>query len=154
MSAGDQCTVGPDGNLLPASSITWFNDPDDEDALPPTSTSTKATSITHHFPFRISNRVPRPSARASDPNNVEALKRKPSRDLDHRTSRSSLSRSSTRTELDADGDELPELEDVSDSEDEGDSDPEKEDEDDEEEEDVEAAYEALKPLRVVTPIAL
>ena len=28
-SAGDQCALGPDGNLLDTSEIVWVNDPDD-----------------------------------------------------------------------------------------------------------------------------
>ncbi|KAJ7857360.1 hypothetical protein B0H13DRAFT_2356985 [Mycena leptocephala] len=146
MSAGDQCAIGPDGNLLLASSINCFDAPDNKDPLLPTSTSTKATSVTDHFPCPTSNRIPRTSsARASDPNNIDSLKHQASRDLDQLRSTFCL-RSSTRTELDDDGDGMPELEDVSDSEDEGDSNPEAEDDEDEEEEDVEAASEALQPL--------
>jgi hypothetical protein len=31
----DQCAVGPDGRLLDASQIQFFNDPDDSTPLPP-----------------------------------------------------------------------------------------------------------------------
>ncbi|RXW19302.1 hypothetical protein EST38_g6551 [Candolleomyces aberdarensis] len=34
-NSDDQCTLGPDGRLLPASQITFYNDPDDPTPLPP-----------------------------------------------------------------------------------------------------------------------
>jgi hypothetical protein len=34
----DSCALGPDGNLLDASEIPWYNDPDDPHPIPPLST--------------------------------------------------------------------------------------------------------------------
>lgn len=34
------CAIGPDGNLLDASQIPWFRDPDDVEPMPPVSRST------------------------------------------------------------------------------------------------------------------
>ncbi|KAJ7455600.1 hypothetical protein B0H11DRAFT_2322331 [Mycena galericulata] len=34
MASSDQCAVGPDGQLLPASAIVWYDDPDDKIPLP------------------------------------------------------------------------------------------------------------------------
>ena len=86
--ASDSCAVAPDGTLLDASQILWFNDPDDDKPM------VTATSLTaqHHVPAtmldsfftkvppaaRRSTRAPRPSTKAIDPNNLMALKRKPS----------------------------------------------------------------------------
>ncbi|KAF7372131.1 hypothetical protein MVEN_00072000 [Mycena venus] len=127
MSVGVQCAVGPDGQLLPASEIIFYNDPDDDHPLPPVKTSsTKATNITEFFQRRSSSRISRPSARVSDPNNAEsALKRKAPWDLDQprsfaRAHTSHAARSSSPSELDDDGDEIPSLRDASDSEDDGD----------------------------------
>jgi hypothetical protein len=82
MAVGDQCAVGPDGQLLPSSEIIFYNDPDDDHPLPPVKTSsTRATNITEFFQRRSSGQISRPSARVSDPNNAEsALKRKASRE--------------------------------------------------------------------------
>lgn len=74
------CAVGPDGNLLDASEIVWFNDPDDETPL------STAKGLGNRSPSpkiagsRRPQRAVRPSAKASDPNNAEstkAPKRKP-----------------------------------------------------------------------------
>ncbi|KAJ7937500.1 hypothetical protein B0H13DRAFT_1852467 [Mycena leptocephala] len=40
MSSGDQCAVGPDGNLLDAADIAFYNDPDDANPVPNVSRST------------------------------------------------------------------------------------------------------------------
>jgi hypothetical protein len=79
----DQCAVAVDGSLLDASEIVFYNDPDDDTPLP---NSNSATTSTHLHPFfqgspapskivagsRRSARVTRPSARITDPNNLEA----------------------------------------------------------------------------------
>jgi hypothetical protein len=149
MSSSDQCAVGPDGNLLPASGIVWYNDPADVTPLPPAPSSPKGTQIDDFFPRRTSTRVPRPSARAADPNNTEAVKRKASRDLNDRCSKARARTSSESTEstpeLDDDGDEIPDLKDASDSEDDDDAVEGGEDGEDDEA-DVEAAYQATKEL--------
>ena len=36
---GDQCAIGPLGNLLDASEIEWHNDPDDPEPLPRTAST-------------------------------------------------------------------------------------------------------------------
>jgi len=87
--ASDNCTVGPDGKLLDASQIVWYKDPDDDEPMALAATSstaqcqistftldsfvTKGPPATHH-----STRAPCPSTKAIDPDNVMALKRKPS----------------------------------------------------------------------------
>jgi hypothetical protein len=93
-SSTSQCAVGLDGTLLDASDIQWFNDPDDDDPLPPVSSSgptppengAVSPSRREIHPFfkpsappagiiagaRRSTRAIRPSARAIDPNNIEA----------------------------------------------------------------------------------
>ncbi|KAJ7873014.1 hypothetical protein B0H13DRAFT_1895123 [Mycena leptocephala] len=45
MSAGDQCALGPDGKLLPASEIAFYNDPDDEHPLPPVKPSSQKLRV-------------------------------------------------------------------------------------------------------------
>jgi hypothetical protein len=47
MATSDQCAVGADGNLLDASAITFYNDPDDDTPLPTSS----ATPSTQMHPF-------------------------------------------------------------------------------------------------------
>jgi len=37
-ASADQPALGPDGQLLDASSITWYNDPDDPHPIQPTIT--------------------------------------------------------------------------------------------------------------------
>jgi hypothetical protein len=79
----DQCAVAADGSLLDASEILFYNDPDDNTPLP---NSNSAATSTHLHPFfqgspaprkivagsRRSARVTHPSARITDPNNLEA----------------------------------------------------------------------------------
>jgi hypothetical protein len=90
--ASDNCAVGPDGKLLDASQIVWFNDPDDDEPMAPATTSSMAqrqhqVSMTMLDSFvtkappaaRRSTRAPRPSTKAIDPDNIMALKRKPSK---------------------------------------------------------------------------
>jgi len=82
---------GSDGNLLDASQIPWFNDPDDDQPIAPTSSSaqrqasasrtvTTLDSFVTKVPpaMRRSTRAPRPSTKAIDPDNIMALKRKSS----------------------------------------------------------------------------
>ena len=82
LTSSDQCALGPDGKLLDASEIVWVNDPDD--LMPIASAAVDATVLPPH-PFfrggpppavmvagsRRSARVPQPSKRALDPDNVE-----------------------------------------------------------------------------------
>jgi hypothetical protein len=74
------CAVGPDGTLLDASKIVWYNDADDDAPL------STAKGLANRLPSpkiassRRPQRTVRPSAKASDPNNAEsskAPKRKP-----------------------------------------------------------------------------
>ncbi|KAJ7236161.1 hypothetical protein C8J57DRAFT_1530264 [Mycena rebaudengoi] len=68
----EQCAVGPDGKLLDAKTIVWYNDPDDAQPLPTAPTST----IPSFFGPRRTGRVSVPSARVTDPDNAEKGKRK------------------------------------------------------------------------------
>jgi hypothetical protein len=61
--SADQAALGPDGQLLDASKITWYNDPDDSHPIQPVSTSSKVqegkvelfhTFVTAHFLLRSS----------------------------------------------------------------------------------------------------
>jgi len=79
MPTSEQCALGPDGKMLDASEIVWVNDPDD---LMPTAPIQQArVDATAGNPppavmiagSRRSARVPRPSKRALDPDNVECL---------------------------------------------------------------------------------
>ena len=84
--ASDNCAVGPDGQLLDASKITWYNDPDDDmpmaltTTLPSTvqgwpSVTTLNSFVTKVTPTtRRSARAPRPSTKLIDPDNVMTLK--------------------------------------------------------------------------------
>ena len=88
--APDNCAVGPDGQLLDASKITWYNDPDDDTPMAPTTTlpstvqgrpsvTTLDSFVTKVAPAtRRSARAPRPSTKLIDPDNVMTLKRKAS----------------------------------------------------------------------------
>jgi hypothetical protein len=89
-----QCAVGPDGELLDASKIDWYHDPDDDCPLPSVSSAVPVTpgssAVTSSDPkihpffqskglpaaivagSRRSTRAIRPSTRLIDPNNVEA----------------------------------------------------------------------------------
>jgi hypothetical protein len=77
------CAVGPDGKLLDASEIDWFRDRDDVEPMVPANTSSTVQTSLDAFlteapapSARRSNRVPQPSAKAIDPNNAMATKRK------------------------------------------------------------------------------
>ena len=78
------CAIGPDGSLKDASEIEWFNDADDEQ---PISVPVAKVSNPLHLFFtgtaapsvfvagaRRSARVPRPSMRILDPDNVAISK--------------------------------------------------------------------------------
>ena len=79
-ASSEQCAVAVDGSLLDASAIVCYNDPDDDTPLP---SSKSATTLTQVHPFfqgglapaaaRCSTCVAHPSARVTDPNNLEAL---------------------------------------------------------------------------------
>jgi len=83
MATSDQCAVAADGSLLDASDIIFYNDPDDDNPLPNSNSATTSTQVHPFFrrgpaPSKIvagsrrSARVARPSARITDPNNLEA----------------------------------------------------------------------------------
>jgi hypothetical protein len=84
VAPGDQCAVAADGSLLDASEIVFYNDADDDTPLPNSNsgmTSTRLRPFLQGGPApskivagsRRSTRVPRPSARITDPNNLETL---------------------------------------------------------------------------------
>jgi hypothetical protein len=78
------CAIGPDGKLLDASEIDWVNDPDNDELLPVVTTSSTAQPSLDSFitklpvPARRSTRAVHPSAKAIDPDNAMASKRKSS----------------------------------------------------------------------------
>ncbi|KAJ6622351.1 hypothetical protein B0H10DRAFT_2214484 [Mycena sp. CBHHK59/15] len=79
MSSTDQCARGPDGELLDASKIKFYHDPDDDTPLPPvpdasTPAGGQATQIDQYF--RRSERSRKQSSRLTDPNNAVNVKRK------------------------------------------------------------------------------
>lgn len=41
----ETCALGPDGQLLDASEITWFNDPDDAQPIQPTPPTAPTPSV-------------------------------------------------------------------------------------------------------------
>ena len=89
--ASDNCAVGSDGNLLDTSQILWFNNPDNDQPIAPTSLSAQcqasaSQTVTTLDSFvtkvppaaRRSTCAPHPSTKAIDPDNIMALKRKSS----------------------------------------------------------------------------
>ena len=82
------CAEGSDGELLEASEITWYHDPDDTEPIPPTPASAissspsqlSASTLDAFFTnvpsaqkvagSRRSTRIPRPSVRVTDPENA------------------------------------------------------------------------------------
>jgi hypothetical protein len=89
MSSSDQCALGPDGNLLDASEIVWQHDPDDPTPLMPPP-SPKPTTLHAFFRggaapalevggSRRSVRVPKPSKRVLDADNVESASKSTSK---------------------------------------------------------------------------
>ncbi|KAJ7729562.1 hypothetical protein B0H16DRAFT_1893824 [Mycena metata] len=142
----DQCALGPDGKLLDAKDIVFFNDPDDLHPLPKNPKPVLVpTSIKKFFGSadgpRRSSRVSVPSARTTDPNNAESLKRKADTTLtSHRPSQ--RTRHATETDNDDSGvDTEPEdndvdMVDISSSSSVA-GDPEEEDEEEEEQEEGE-----------------
>ncbi|KAH9006650.1 hypothetical protein EDB83DRAFT_2532949 [Lactarius deliciosus] len=86
MATSDQCAVAADGSLLDASAIPFYNDPDDDNPLPTSSTTSNSATPRQGGPpakplapskiaagSRRSGCIPRPSSRLTDPNNLEAL---------------------------------------------------------------------------------
>ncbi|KAF8868531.1 hypothetical protein BD779DRAFT_1415765, partial [Infundibulicybe gibba] len=81
------CAVGPDGKLLDASEIQFFNDADDITPISGPATVPTPSTIPGVHPFftrgssparlvagiRRTARIPRPSAKATDPNNMESV---------------------------------------------------------------------------------
>ncbi|CAK5277162.1 unnamed protein product [Mycena citricolor] len=162
--ADEQCAVGPDGQLLPADQITFYNDVDDSEPLLPSkpvahsaSVRGRPRTIADHFyaPCRTSSCTRNASVRAVDPNNVagKSGKRKASGNVPCAASKSScsslhapsasscaasrLSRASSPDPTDQDTN-MPDLVDASNIEDgEG-------DEGDKEEAEFQAAYEDAK----------
>jgi hypothetical protein len=83
MTTSPGCAQGPDGCLLDASKITWYNDPDDSEPLPTTSRTMHASPVTKIAGSRRSGRSLQPSARIRDPENAATpllLKCKPDND--------------------------------------------------------------------------
>jgi len=87
--ASDNCAVGPDGKLLDASQIVFFSDPDNDEPMAPATASSVAqpqlsVPILDSFISKVPPAAhqltcaPCPSTRVIDPNNVMALKCKPS----------------------------------------------------------------------------
>ncbi|KAN0113659.1 hypothetical protein V8E52_007458, partial [Russula decolorans] len=80
------CAVGPDGKLLDAKDIVWFEDADSSEPInhttTPSSTTTASTSTTNHAPAPVvagahhSGRTIHPSIRVTDPDNAGAHKLK------------------------------------------------------------------------------
>ncbi|KAJ6457663.1 hypothetical protein C8R45DRAFT_943118 [Mycena sanguinolenta] len=143
MSSTDQCAVGPDGQLLPASKIVFYNDLDDADPLPPTSSAEAAapTQITQYF--RRSERPRKQSSRLTDPNNAEIHKRKAGDTDEGRPSVRSRRSSPTPPPMDEDedaDDDMPGLDPLGDSEDEED------DNDEHDMDEINAAYQYTKAL--------
>lgn len=82
----DQCAIAPDGSLMDAADIHWYNDADDAAPIPSALTSTSASSsaqslddfFSSHPPAkkvsgaRQSSRVRKPSKHTTDPDNAEA----------------------------------------------------------------------------------
>jgi len=87
--SSDNCAVGPDGKLLDESEIDWVHDPDDDTPIAPAMTSsmdqcqlsaTSLDSFVTQVPLAAhqSTCTSHLSTKVTDPNNVMALKRKPS----------------------------------------------------------------------------
>jgi hypothetical protein len=85
--ASDNCAIGSDGELLDASRIVWYNDADDDEPMVPAMTLLTAQhqvstmmldSFITKVPPHQSTHTPHPSAKTIDPDNVIALKHKPS----------------------------------------------------------------------------
>ena len=87
--SSDNCAVGPNGELLDESEITWVHDPDDDKPMAPVTTSStdqhQLSVMTLDFfvtqvppAARRSTRASCLSTKVTDPDNVMALKRKPS----------------------------------------------------------------------------
>jgi len=70
-SNSDQSALAADGTLLDASQIVFYNDPDDDIPLP-TGSNNSESDLVPVVSSRRSGRVTRSSARALDPNNLEA----------------------------------------------------------------------------------
>src|ERR1700722_6741464 len=82
------CAEGPDGHLLDASEITWYNDPNDSEPLPTTSRTTRASPVPKTAGSRCPKRTLQPSAQLRDPENTamqsSRLKHKPDGDTSAR----------------------------------------------------------------------
>ncbi|KAF7364524.1 HAT family dimerization domain-containing protein [Mycena venus] len=156
MSSGDQCAVGPNGELLDASEIQFYNDVDDNVPLPPVSdeiSTPAAGQATLQQYFHRSDRPRKQSSRLTDPNNAETVKHKANDAEDFpprvRARRSSPSPACMDEDDDArdDNNDMPDLQPVSDSEDDRDG-------DETDQEDIDAAYEYTKSLGDVDRAAM
>ena len=86
--ASDNCAIGSNGKLLNVSRIIWYNDANDDEPIVPVMTSSTAqhqvsammlnSFVTKVPPPCQSTHTPHSSAKIIDPDNVVALKRKPS----------------------------------------------------------------------------
>ena len=66
------CAVGPDGSLLDADKIVWYNDADSSEPIATTNPPTTVEAVS-----RRSGRAIRPSNKLVDPDNVEVATWKP-----------------------------------------------------------------------------
>ena len=66
------CAVGPDGSLLDADKIVWYNDADSSEPIATTNPPTTAEAVS-----RCSGRAIQPSNKLVDPDNVEVATWKP-----------------------------------------------------------------------------
>lgn len=87
MADPNQCALAADGSLLDAADIIFYNDPDDDAPLPSSKSTSTSTPVHPFFQggttvpapdklvtgSRRSGRITRPSARITDPNNMETL---------------------------------------------------------------------------------
>jgi hypothetical protein len=101
MSSSDSCAVGPDGKLLDASEITWFNDPDDAHPIPGPDSGTPAAGSSSVFAImmqagrtsttkiaggrrstspRRSSRCSKPSAKLREANESKSAGKRKTRD--------------------------------------------------------------------------
>jgi len=87
--SSDNCAVGPNGELLDKSEITWIHDPDDNRPMPLVTISlidqhqlsvTTLDSFVTQVPLAVhrSTCTSCPSTKVTNPNNVMAQKHKPS----------------------------------------------------------------------------
>lgn len=67
------CAVGPDGKLLDAKDIQWFEDADSSEPINHAATSLSTATANSPATIRRSGRATRPSNKITDPDNAEVL---------------------------------------------------------------------------------